>query len=81
MHLDFFLNQTTKLGQFSRKAVCSFLIQDKTIKDMKKPAVKPDLNSTGGGGDGGKKQARFVLPSSKKFEKTLGSTGGSSRSK
>ncbi|XP_030833022.1 trichohyalin isoform X2 [Strongylocentrotus purpuratus] len=53
--------------------------QDKTIKDMKKPAVKPDLNSTGG--DGGKKQARFVLPSSKKFEKTLGSTGGSSRSK
>lgn len=48
---------------------------------MKKPAVKPDLNSTGGGGDGGKKQARFVLPSSKKFEKTLGSTGGSSRSK
>ena len=46
---------------------------------MKKPAVKPDLNSTGG--DGGKKQARFVLPSSKKFEKTLGSTGGSSRSK
>ncbi|XP_041464987.1 myosin-11-like isoform X3 [Lytechinus variegatus] len=55
--------------------------QDKTIKDMKKPAVKPDLNSTGGSGDGGKKQARFVLPSSKKFEKSLGSTGGSSRSK
>ncbi|XP_071479005.1 uncharacterized protein [Diadema antillarum] len=75
-------NRRTSLNNMEARLQALRSSQDKTIKDMKKPAVKRDTSpGPTASGDGAKKQARFVLPSSKKFEKSLGSTGGSSRSK